>query len=132
VLLVRDVAVLEADAAINGTSTRRPVRATPGEKHLVDDAVGPNRAAHGDKLGVLGIVADEVVFLEALELIVTDAAGHGRDVIALRLDSGSGARVRSGYTKKGRTTLVPIPGLSSVAVWIRPVSRRPRVWDDPC
>jgi hypothetical protein len=45
-----------------------------GEQHLVDDLVLANRAADRNELRVIRVLADEMVFVEALELIVSDAA----------------------------------------------------------
>ncbi len=59
------------------------------EQQLVDDlacpevtrGIGADRAAHRRQRRVGRIAADEVVLVEALELVVADASGHGRDVI---------------------------------------------------
>src|SRR6185312_1920107 len=51
------------------------------EDHLVDDLVGADRAADRRHPHVRRIAADEMVLVEALELIVADAARHGRHVV---------------------------------------------------
>src|SRR5262249_7935832 len=55
-----------------------------GEKHLVDDLVPANRTTDRDALRVIRILPDEMVFIEALQLVVSDAANHGRDVVDVR------------------------------------------------
>jgi hypothetical protein len=55
-----------------------------GEDHFVDDLIGADGAAHRRHAGVGRIAADEMVLVEALQLVVSDAAGQGRHVVDVR------------------------------------------------
>ena len=60
-----------------------------GEHQLVDDLIGADGAADWRQGRVRRIAADEMVLVEALQLIVPDAAGHGRHVVDVgRRDHG--------------------------------------------
>ena len=49
------------------------------EQHLVHHAVGADGARHRDELGVGRIAVDKVVLIEPRQLLLSHAAGHGRD-----------------------------------------------------
>jgi hypothetical protein len=76
------------------------------EDQLVDDLVGADGAADRPELGVGRIAANEVVLVEALQLIVPDAAGHGRHVV----DVGPFDHGRHGGIDVARLELVAAMG----------------------
>jgi hypothetical protein len=57
------------------------------EKHLVDELVGADRAAYRRQFGVRWVAADEVVFVKALELVVTWMAASIRSSISSSIAS---------------------------------------------
>ena len=88
--------------ATSGISTYLPVGGDPrqhpvdlvvvreAEEHLVDDAVGADRAAdrHQARVGRRG--RDEVMLVEAERLAIAGAAGHHRHVVDVRLADHGG------------------------------------------
>jgi hypothetical protein len=69
---------------------------------LIDDAVAADRAADRGQTEIGGIEADEVVFVEALERVMPDAARHDRDMI----DIGFGHHRGHGRVNVARLELV--------------------------
>src|SRR5829696_6095069 len=92
-VLVHDLAVPELDNGnkgdLDGAACRRdagqhPVdlaRVSEAEQHLVHEAVGIHGTTDRDQPRALGVPADEVVAVEAFDLLVPDAAGHSRNVV---------------------------------------------------
>src|SRR3954469_25138108 len=82
--------------ATSGISTERPLGGMPGsiqsisrvwvkQNRIVHEAVCPYGAADRDQPRVVRVRADEMVRVEALELILVDAARHDRDVVDVRV-----------------------------------------------
>ena len=55
------------------------------EQHFVDDLVSPHCSTYRHKFSVRWVLADEVVFVESLELVVANAACHCWNVVDVGL-----------------------------------------------